>query len=286
MNSRLFVVAALGVSVAVGGCASIARASHCVGEPDLDIWVSDTSGSATRLVDEEGADGFADWSPDGERIAFVASRDGNCEIYQMDADGSGQMNLTNTRTDELHPSWSPGGSQIVYAAEGQLHILDVLSGQQTQLTTSDLIHAFPDWSPDGGSIVFSGGAEPAGPGVAHQIYVVGVSGGLERQLTHGDVLLAAPKWSPDGSQIAYFDHGDPFEVWVMNVDSGNVDAVTEGGHSAWSPDGSSLVHDREVGPRDVDLFIAGELFVDSPGFDTLPSWSPDGSSIAFSSDRP
>jgi Tol biopolymer transport system component len=49
------------------------------------------------------------WSPNGRRIGFVSERDGNGEIYVMNADGSGQRNLTRTR--DRHEGWfvwSPG----------------------------------------------------------------------------------------------------------------------------------------------------------------------------------
>lgn len=272
------------------GCSTAERASHCQGQPDFDMWETSLSGDIDPLVRAPGADGFADWSPNGERIAFIASRDGNCEIYLMDADGSDQVNVTNTRADELYPSWSPDGNRIVFtsseAGSAQLFVLDLETGEQSQLTNSGLLHNFPDWSPDGSTIVFSGGTETAGPGVVHQIYAVSSSGGSERRLTEGDSLLVAPKWSPDGSQIAYFDHGDPFQIWVMDPNTGQSDLVGEGGHLAWAPGGKALVHDREVGAGDVDIFVNGDLLVDSPGMDTLPDWSPDGSTIVFSSDRP
>jgi Tol biopolymer transport system component len=47
------------------------------------------------------------WSPDGRRIAFASDRDGNREIYVMNADGSGQINLTNNPADDWGSSWSP-----------------------------------------------------------------------------------------------------------------------------------------------------------------------------------
>jgi hypothetical protein len=52
------------------------------------------------------------WSPDGRTIAFVSWRDGNGEIYAMDADGSSPRNLTQDPAREVHPAWSPDGRSI------------------------------------------------------------------------------------------------------------------------------------------------------------------------------
>jgi TolB protein len=46
-------------------------------------------------------------TPGGGRIAFVSDRDGNAEIYVMNADGSGQTNLTNSPAPNAFPSWGP-----------------------------------------------------------------------------------------------------------------------------------------------------------------------------------
>ncbi len=57
----------------------------------------------------EGNNEFAEWSPDGKLIAFSSDRDGNNEIYMMNADGSAQVNVTNSRANDSNPSWQPGG---------------------------------------------------------------------------------------------------------------------------------------------------------------------------------
>jgi TolB protein len=46
-------------------------------------------------------------TPDGTKIAFESDRDGNNEIYVMNADGSNQTRLTNNPADDTEPSWSP-----------------------------------------------------------------------------------------------------------------------------------------------------------------------------------
>jgi hypothetical protein len=69
------------------------------------------------LADEASSFVAPDWSPDGRKIVFVSDRDGcagstflpgcNREIYVMDADGSGQRNLTRYRYHDVSFAWSP-----------------------------------------------------------------------------------------------------------------------------------------------------------------------------------
>ena len=54
-------------------------------------------------------DGPPAWSFDGRRIAFVSARDGDWEIYVMDADGSTQVRLTESPGTDVLPVWMPGG---------------------------------------------------------------------------------------------------------------------------------------------------------------------------------
>ena len=61
----------------------------------------------TRLTDHHVWDGKPSWSPDGLKITFESLRDGNNEIYVMDADGSGQKNFTNNPANDTYPDWGP-----------------------------------------------------------------------------------------------------------------------------------------------------------------------------------
>ena len=49
------------------------------------------------------------WSPDGTKIAFASDRDGNSEIYAMNADGTGVRRVTEDPSEDLEPAWSPSG---------------------------------------------------------------------------------------------------------------------------------------------------------------------------------
>jgi WD40-like Beta Propeller Repeat len=56
------------------------------------------------------------WSRDGRTIVFVSWRDGNREVYAMDADGSGPRNLTQHPARDVRPAWSPNGRRIAFVS--------------------------------------------------------------------------------------------------------------------------------------------------------------------------
>ena len=67
------------------------------------------SGTCTGCFSYESGSGA------GGQIAFMSLRDGNWEIYEMNADGSGLWNLTSSPADDAIQSWSPDGSKIAFA---------------------------------------------------------------------------------------------------------------------------------------------------------------------------
>lgn len=75
----------------------------------------DVDGTNTRRLTANRVDDyFPDWSPDGAQIAFTSDRDGDAEIFTMQADGTGVRKLTSNDAEDQWPDWSPDGSRIVF----------------------------------------------------------------------------------------------------------------------------------------------------------------------------
>src|SRR5438309_6027948 len=113
------------------------------------------------------------WSPDGKRLAFASKRTGHFEIWVMNADGSGQTQLTKTDVAIANdgPAWSPDGRKIAFYSNRSGHyaiwLMDPDGSQLTQFTTADgdryLDSNAPAWSPDGSKIAYwSGVAHKSG----------------------------------------------------------------------------------------------------------------------------
>jgi hypothetical protein len=100
-----------------------------------------------------GNDQFPAWSPDGARLAFSRGAPGSRDIYVVNADGSGETDLTPGPDDETDPSWSADGTQIAFvgfpSGGGSRDIFSVTSDGLTrvQLTTTPRSDFAPDWQP-------------------------------------------------------------------------------------------------------------------------------------------
>jgi Tol biopolymer transport system component len=105
-------------AVGVGGAGNgfLAFAVERNGNVDIAIaWPDGTRREA--LTTESVSEGFPAWSPDGSKVVFATTVDGNYDLVVVDADGSNRRRLTRTPDQsEAYASWSPDGSKIVFAS--------------------------------------------------------------------------------------------------------------------------------------------------------------------------
>ena len=98
------------------------------------------------------------WSPDGRKLAFVSRRDGNSEIYVINADGSGQENLTQHPARDSHPSWSRDGRKLAFVSRrdgnSEIYVMNADGSGLRNVTRAPSNDLRPAWSPDGGAIAF------------------------------------------------------------------------------------------------------------------------------------
>jgi len=240
------------------------------------------------------------------KIAFNSYRDGNSEIYVMNADGSGQTNLTNNAADERDFAWSADGTKIAFPTDRdgnyEIYAMNPDGSGQTNLSNNPAYDVWPAWSPDGTKIAFGRrvlNVEPWG----FDIIVMNADGSGQTNVTNSGlsgVWNFYPAWSPDGSKIAFTrgtfwgDH----EIYVMNADgSGQTNLTNNPGaldsDPTWSPDGSKIAFEGRGGVTNPEIFVMNAdgsnqtrlTFTADLIGDGCPAWSPDGTKIVFCSDR-
>lgn len=251
-------------------------------------------------------------------IGFVSDREGNQDIYVMNADGSNQFNVSNSRVSEVEPVWSPDGKKILFAVErswpwedAQLYVMDADSGNRKSLTGSysNYIYSDQSWSPDGGRIIYWFGKTFS----EGDIYIANIDGSNRSNLTNNPAFYGGIAWSPDGSKIAFIVEienpiGSPSreagslqasqqwvtsrEIHIMNSDGSNRVKVTSSFQPSWtlvwSPDGGKIIFWSEgVEGDNSEMYVMNAdgsnqtNLTNNPAYDGGGVWSPDGSKIAF-----
>ena len=117
-----------------------------------------TGDQQTNITNNPAFDRSPKWSPNGNQIVFFSDRDGNGEVYVMDADGTNVTRLTNNLDSDGSPGWSSDGSKILFSSSrdgnAEIYLMDAVDtdgdgngDNLTRLTNNPATDGAPDWSP-------------------------------------------------------------------------------------------------------------------------------------------
>ena len=242
-----------------------------------------------------------------QRIVFASNRDGDWDIYSMDANGNNVVQLTDYPASDEDPACSPDGRRIAFTSERgvtpDLYVMDTDGSNVVRLTHDKFLESRPSWTPDGTKFAFASFRNVVGNA---EIYVMDPDENDPINLTNHKWQDVWPSWSPDGSKMAFVSFRDggfntPHHIFVMNADgterrnlTGDTD-LTMSWNPTWSPDGrkiafNSLRHFPPDDSRD-DIFVVTadgkelEQLTDGPSTNRSPVYVQDGIKIAFVSHR-
>ncbi|MTB52314.1 S9 family peptidase [Lewinella sp. W8] len=233
------------------------------------LWVVNFDGSDPRPLTSGAHNDYSPrWSPSGDRLVYLSTREGRPQIYLRWLDGSGtERRLTNLQQSPGNLSWSPDGRWLAFSmtVPGTTKPLSPRSGQPAGAAWADA-PKFIDQM-----VYRADGAGFLKPGHQH-IFLLSADGGHPRQLTSGDFDHGGNlSWTPDGKSIVFSANRhanheeDPLNsaIYQIEVASGKIATVTDrqgpDNGPVVSPDGNMIAYtgfdDRLQGYQVNNLYV-------------------------------
>jgi TolB protein len=226
--------------------------------PTADLYAQRVGSAAvTQLTNDPANDVMPAFSPDGNRLAFASDRDGDWNIYLMDARGGRPVQITTDATPDLHPSFSPDGKRLVYAAfnaqsqQWELVVTELDKPGSRQIIGQGL---FPTWHPTDDTILYQRARQRGTRwfSIWSVDLVDGDPGAPTELAVSANAACITPQWSADGRHIVFCTVIDPAadetqrpsqaDVWVMRADGTQRTRLTTGRFAnlqpIWSPEGA------------------------------------------------
>jgi Tol biopolymer transport system component len=185
-----------------------------------DIYTMNPDGAEVQRLTRDGSNSAPAFSPDGQRITFSSSVDGDSDIYVMGSDGSNVEWVTANDAGDYDPTWSPDGQKIAFVgyheAVAQIYVVDIDGNNQRQVTNEPVVGSDPDWGTNNKIAYGSDG----------DIYSINPDGSNRTKLASEAPNEFSPDWSPDGSKLSLVgvSAGVP-SIYVMAADGTNRSSV-------------------------------------------------------------
>jgi len=238
--------------------------------PVSNIWIVDAGGGNHRPL-LSGAKNYSGhrWSPQGDRLAYVAAEDGRgAEIHVRWMDTGQTAVLTNLPDSPSGLSWSPDGSQIAFTM--------FVPRDVPPLAPPPAAPEGAEWAPPARvieSVQYRGDGQGYLEAGEEQIFVLSSDGGTPRQLTQGKFDNGGGQlaWTPDGGTIVFAanrqeDHEYDVvesELWSVDVATGELTQLTDRNGPDFSPvvspDGTKIAYlgfdDRKMGYHNTGVYV-------------------------------
>jgi Tol biopolymer transport system component len=178
------------------------------GAPGADIWVTDLQTQNTQKVTLDPADDINPvWAPDSKRIAFTTFRNGNADVYVMNADGHGEaVPLLNSPGDEFVEDWSKDGKFVAYklGKDGydDLYVLPIETdgkpGKPFAVVEGKYQKDEAQFSYDSKWLAYT-----SDESTKFQVYVIAFPGGAPKGLVTPPDGGGEPRWRQDSKELYY-----------------------------------------------------------------------------------
>jgi uncharacterized membrane protein len=232
-------------------------------------------------------------------MLFSSDRDGNAEIYALNAANLAPARLTNNTAQDVQPALAPDSIQVAYvtnqAGNNEVYLTGVNGGVPSNLTQNAADDQEPAWSPDGNWIAFTTNRDGN-----QEIYIMRRDGSELRNLTNHAASDFAPTWYSVGSLLGTQDwiaftttRDGNQEVYKVRPDGTGLTNLTQNPANDHSPAGVTggatlaFISDRNGNWEIYTMTDTGGSQINitnNPAQDIDPALSPSGW-IAFASDR-
>jgi Tol biopolymer transport system component len=197
-------------------------------DPYMDIFEANPDGSGLkRLTDAPGYDAEGSYSPDGKEIVFCSNRDGNLQLYIMDAHGKNVRQLTHTPgCYNGGPFFSPDGKRVIFRSDRkkkdylQIYVINTDGTGERALTDTNGVNWGPFWYKDSKHVVYAA-ADHSNPAIRpnYDLWWMNVDTGAKVRLTYAPGADILPAFSPDGKKLMWTSTRDghqPAQLYIAD----------------------------------------------------------------------
>jgi len=186
------------------------------GDHESQVYIVPITGGTPRRITQKSPSYWHGWSPDGKTLAFVGQRDGDFDIYAIQAAGGEEKRLTTAKGLDDGPEYSPDGNYIYFNSERTGHMqiwrMKPDGSEQEQVFADDLNNWFPHISPDGQWMVFLTYAADVKGHPENKDVMLRLMSLADKKIVvlaklfGGQGTINVPSWSPDSKRLAFVSY--------------------------------------------------------------------------------